>query len=196
VIREQAVHEVDKHEAASLLAEQVISGTLKLEHWDHAVEQWIERTRCVGQWFPERQMITYEPDDIRLIIEEICAGATRYRQIKDRPCLAAVKDALSWDDQQFVQRMAPERYPLPRGWRMKIEYSAGGPPRGRAKIQDLYGLEQAPTVAGGRVPILLEILAPSMRPVQLTDDLPNFWKNLYPTLKKELSRRYPRHEWR
>ena len=196
VIYESPAREVDRTAAAEILAERVVNGTLKLDNWDMAVEQWIERVRCVAQWFPERKLITYEPDDIRLITQEICAGATRYSEIEDRPCLPHVKDALSWADQQFVEQMAPDRLQLPRGWRMKIEYSAKAQPRGRAKIQDLYGLTHTPTIAAGRARLLLEILAPNMRPVQLTEDLANFWQNLYPTVKKELSRRYPRHEWR
>ena len=128
--------------------------------------------------------------------------SSRFSQVKDRPCLPAVRDALSWDDQQFVERMAPERIELPGGWKMKVEYSpsggAGGSggPRGRAKIQDFYGLTRTPTVAGGKVRVLLEILGPNFRPVQVTDDLASFWEKLYPALRKELSRKYPRHEWR
>ncbi len=107
-----------------------------------------------------------------------------------------MKDVLSWEDQQLIERMAPERIALPRGWRMRIHYSETSPPRGRAKIQDLYGLTQSPTVPAGRAKVLLEILAPSMQPVQATEDLANFWKELYPTLRKELARKYPKHEWR
>ena len=92
--------------------------------------------------------------------------------------------------------MAPTHLPLPAGPRLKIEYYPDGPPRGRARIQDLYGLRKTPSVAKGRQPLLLEILAPSFRPVQVTDDLANFWKNTYPEVKKELKRRYPKHEWR
>jgi ATP-dependent helicase HrpB len=188
--------QVNRNLSAQLLAGQVISKTLKLENWEHAVEQWIARAQCVAQWFPERNLLAYAPDDIHLIIEEICANAIRYKDIKDRPCLEAVKNAMSWEDQRFVEHMAPDRLELPRGWRMKIEYNPGSPPRGRAKIQDFYGLTETPRIAGGRVKLLLEILGPNMRPVQVTDDLANFWQNLYPTLKKELSRKYPRHEWR
>lgn len=195
-INESPAHDADPSAAGPILAEQVLIGALKLEKWDEETDQWIERSRCVGQWFPERRLITYNDDERRLIIEETCAGAIRYKDIRERPCLAFVKNAMSWEDQQFVEKMAPQRYDLPSGWRMKLQYSAGNAPRGRARIQDLYGLNQTPTIAAGRAKILLEILAPSQRPVQLTDDLPNFWKNLYPTLKKELARKYPRHEWR
>jgi ATP-dependent helicase HrpB len=79
---------------------------------------------------------------------------------------------------------------------MKIEYSADGPPRGRAKIQQLYDLQQTPSIAGGRQKLLLEILGPNFRPVQVTDDLASFWERTYPEVKKELKRRYPKHEWR
>lgn len=186
---------VNVAEAAEILAEQIFKGALRLEKWDESVEQWIARTRCVAQWFPERRLITYSDDELRVVLSEICSGATRYRQVQDRPCLAAVKDALSWQDQQFVEQMAPERILLPSGWRMKIEYTPGQPPRGRAKIQDLFGMDRSPAVAGGRQTVLLEILAPNFRPVQVTDNLANFWTNLYPQLRKELSRRYPRHKW-
>ena len=195
VITESARHDPDPA-AAEILAEEIFKGRLKLERWDEAVEQWIDRVRCVAEWFAERKLITYSDDDRRVILSEICAGATRYSQVRDRPCLQYVKDALSWEDQRFVEQMAPERIELPRGWKMRMEYTPGQSPRGRAKIQDFYGLAQSPTVAGGRQRVVLEILAPNMRPIQLTDDLANFWKNLYPTVKKELSRRYPRHEWR
>jgi ATP-dependent helicase HrpB len=92
--------------------------------------------------------------------------------------------------------MAPAALALPRGYRMKLEYAVGAPPRGRAKIQDFYGLDETPKVAGGRVPIVVEILGPNFRPLQVTQDLANFWRVLYPEMRNELRRRYPRHEWR
>ena len=192
----EAARAVDRPAAADILAEEIFKGNLKLEQWDESVEQWVARTRCVAEWFPERRLITYGDDERRLVLGEICAGATRYKEVRDKPVLDFVKNALSWEDQRFVEQMAPDRIQLPRGWRMKVEYTPGQPPRGRAKIQDLYGLNATPTIAGGRVKLILEILGPNFRPVQLTDDLANFWTNLYPTLKKELSRKYPRHEWR
>jgi ATP-dependent helicase HrpB len=79
---------------------------------------------------------------------------------------------------------------------MKIRYQEDGPPVGQAKIQDFYDLHKTPTVASGRQKVLLEILAPNYRPAQVTDDLEGFWERTYPELKKELRRRYPKHEWR
>ncbi|MBT7863092.1 MAG: ATP-dependent helicase HrpB, partial [Gemmatimonadetes bacterium] len=88
------------------------------------------------------------------------------------------------------------RLKLPTGFGMQIHYTPGEPPRGRAKIQDLYDVTRTPTVGGGRMKLLLEILAPNFRPAQVTDDLPGFWERTYPEVKKELKRRYPKHEWR
>ena len=107
-----------------------------------------------------------------------------------------MRAALSWDDIQFVEKMAPAAIRMPRGFNMKVEYEPGKPPRGRAKIQDFYGLDETPKVAGGRVPLVVEILGPNYRPLQVTQDLANFWRVLYPEMRNELRRRYPRHEWR
>src|SRR5262249_43440535 len=118
---------------------------------------------------------------------------------RDKPCIDFVRNALDWEEQRFIEKMAPESIALPNGWHMKIEYANDGPApmaKGRAKIQDLYDLNDTPRIAGGRQAVLLEILGPNRRPVQVTSDLSGFWANLYPELKKELKRRYPRHEWR
>jgi ATP-dependent helicase HrpB len=110
--------------------------------------------------------------------------------------LDILRNALAWEEQQFVERMAPSSLALARGWRMKLEYAEGKPPRGRAKIQDFYDFPGHPAVAGGRVKVVLELLGPNFRPVQVTEDLPGFWERLYPEVRKDLKRRYPRHEWR
>ena len=109
---------------------------------------------------------------------------------------AAVRDALSYEDQRFVERMAPTTLAVPSGRPIPITYEVGAPPRAAGKIQWLYGLENTPAVGGGRAPIVLEILGPNMRPLQVTSDLGGFWKTLYPQLRNELRRRYPKHEWR
>jgi ATP-dependent helicase HrpB len=196
VISERARPVGEEAGGSAVLAERIVAGELKLAKWDEAVEQWIERVRCVRQWYPERGLIGYEADEVAVIVHEIVGDAVRWSQVEDRAVLDAVRGALGWEDQQFVEKMAPAEVRLPSGYAMKMEYSVTGPPRGRAKIQQLYGLEKTPTVAGGRVRLVLEILGPNYRPVQVTDDLASFWANMYPELRKELKRRYPRHEWR
>jgi ATP-dependent helicase HrpB len=188
--------EVDAARAEEILVEQIASGHIRLEKWDRDVEQWIWRTRLLQRLFPQRQLVAYDDDETRVIYHEIVAGATRYSHIRNRPCLGHVQNALPWKEQQFVEQMAPTHWRLPAGPRMKIEYYSEGPPRGRAKIQELYGLEETPSIAGGKQQLLLEILGPNYRPVQVTDDLQSFWQRTYPEIKKDLKRRYPKHEWR
>ncbi len=188
--------EGDPDRAAAILVEQIRAGALRPERWDDAVDQWIERTRCTAAWFPDRGLPGYDESDLRVVLLEWCAGATRFNQVKDRPVLEPLKSALSWEDRQFVERMAPATIVLAGGRSMKLEYAVGRPPKGRAKIQDLYDTTETPRVAGGKVAVLLEILGPNFRPVQTTEDLAGFWERLYPEVRKELKRRYPKHEWR
>lgn len=185
----------DAQGAATTMVERIVSGELLLERWDEKVEQWIRRVRLVAGRWPERGLIVYDDDDRRVILHEIVGDATRFSAIRDKPCLDAVKSALSWEDRRFVENMTPESIALPSGAALRLEYPAEGPPIGRARIQQLFGLSSSPTVCGGRQPVLMEILAPNQRPVQRTQDLANFWKTLYPELRKELKRRYPKHDW-
>ncbi len=195
-LTEERTDKVDPDRAAEMLADLILSGHLKIDSWDENVLAWIDRTRCCADWFPEKGLIRYAEDDLKLILMELCTGATRFAQIRDKPALDFVKNALSWDEQQLVEKATPVRLQMPSGKFLRITYQPGQRPRGNARIQDFYGLTQTPTVANGRQKVLLEILAPNYKPVQVTDDLDGFWKNLYPTLKKEYARRYPRHEWR
>ena len=87
------------------------------------------------------------------------------------------------------------RLDLPGGHKARIRYAADAPPVLSARIQDLYDLHETPTIAMGRTPLLIEILAPNQRPVQVTQDLPGFWVKHYPALRKQLMRRYPKHAW-
>lgn len=196
VYYQTALDKVPAARAEDILVEEIVAERIRLDKWDRDVEQWIWRTRLVQRLFPERALIAYDDDDLRVIYHEIVAGATRYSHVRTRPCLGHVQNALPYGEQQFVEHMAPTHWRLPAGPRMKIDYQADGPPRGRAKIQELYGLEQTPRIAGGRQPLLLEILGPNFRPVQVTDDVQSFWQNTYPEVRKELKRRYPKHEWR
>jgi ATP-dependent helicase HrpB len=186
----------DRGAAAQILTARVVAGLLRFDSWSEAADAWLARSRCVAEWFAERRLLTYDSDDLAVVYGEIVGDATRWSAARRAPVLDHLRNAMSWSDQQFVEQMAPERIRLPSGHRMKIAYTLGEPPRGRARIQDFYGLTETPRVAGGRVPVLLEILAPNFRPAQVTDDLEGFWEHTYPELRKELARRYPKHEWR
>jgi ATP-dependent helicase HrpB len=186
----------DTGRASEVIAALVAAGELVPERLDDEALQWIERVRAVREWCPERSLPGYDEAELRLVWSGWADGATRWSQLRERPVLEQLKDLLTHDDRRFVERMAPTTVKLARGFGMRIEYEAGKPPRGRAKIQDFYDTAAHPSVAGGRVPVLLEILGPNFRPLQVTADLPGFWTRLYPEIAPALKRRYPRHEWR
>ena len=91
--------------------------------------------------------------------------------------------------------MAPERVTLARGRQARVRYESGQAPYVASRLQDFFGMSEGPRVAGGRAPLVLRLLAPNRRPVQVTTDLAGFWSRHYPTVRRELSRRYPRHAW-
>jgi ATP-dependent helicase HrpB len=182
--------------AARLLADEVVAGNLVLKEWDHTVEQWILRLNLLSKWCPEFELPPIADDDRRHLIEQICHGAIGYKDIKDREVKPVVQSWLSHAQRELLDKHAPERLSLPNGRTPKVSYDAGNPPHIAMRIQELYDVTQTPKIALGRVPVLVHILTPGMKPVQVTQDLANFWREHYPRLKSELQRRYPKHEWR
>jgi len=182
--------------AASCLAGEVLSGELRLNGWDDAVEQWIHRVNFLSRLLPGQGIPALGADERHHIILLVCDGATCYRDIKDAPVLPHARSLLTHAQQQLVDKHAPERFPLPGGRKAKITYAETAEPFLSARIQDLYGVEDDIRIAMGRHPLTLHILAPSHRPVQVTKSLRSFWSDAYPKLKQQLQRQYPKHEWR
>jgi ATP-dependent helicase HrpB len=182
--------------AAALLAREVAAGRCELNNWNEAVEQWIVRVNRLREWMPELELPRIEEKDRAAMRESICHGAVSCNQIKDRPVLPVVKSWLSRRQQAWVEEHAPERIQLPRGPTVKVVYSVDGAPMIAARIQDLYGIKNALWIANRRVTVRIQVLAPSNRPVQVTENLSVFWRDTYPKLKQELQRKYPKHEWR
>ena len=94
-----------------------------------------------------------------------------------------------------MERLAPTHITVPSGHRRRVDYRPGEPPVLAVKLQELFGLERTPAVCDGKVPVLLHLLSPAGRPIQVTRDLASFWKNTYPEVRKELKGRYPKHPW-
>ena len=186
----------DRAAAAAVLAEQVRTGLCKLEQWDEAVEHWIARANRLREWMPELELPLIDDEARELLTEQLCHGSMTARDLREKPVLGTVKSWLSKMQQDLVEKFAPERVELPNGKKWRIQYDPAAAPVIAAKIQELYGLEGSLTIAAGRVPLVIQILAPNQRPVQVTSNLSNFWKEAYPKLKIELQRKYPRHEWR
>jgi len=188
--------EAPLNEAAALLTREVLAGRLKLEAWDESVEQWIIRVNRLAEWFPELEVNPLTAADRATLIEQICYGELGYRDIKDKPVMPILQDWLTAEQLAVIDDYLPEKLVMANGRRAKLTYAKEGPPVMSARIQELYGIEGKFTLGHGRVPVKFEVLAPNHRPIQVTDDLTNFWREQYPKVKAELSRRYPRHEWR
>jgi ATP-dependent helicase HrpB len=182
--------------AAQLIAAEVVAGRLSLPKWDHAVTQWILRLNLLAQWCPDLALPPIGDEERRHIIEQVCHGAVSYKDIKDREVKSVVFSWVSHAQRGLVEKYAPERITLSNGRTPKVTYEEGTPPFISLRIQELFGVTQTPKIAMGRVPLSVHILAPSMRPVQVTQDLANFWREHYPGIKSQLQRKYPRHEWR
>ena len=195
VLEVERSDEVSLDDAARILADEALAGRCPLKNWDDAVEQWIMRVNRLREWMPSLELPAITEDDRHALVEQICHGARSYKEIKEKPVWPTLKAWLSGAQQAGVEEYAPERIELKSGRRAKVMYAADGPPTIAARIQDLYGT-QALVIAGGRVSVRIEVLAPNHRPVQVTDNLQNFWRETYPKLKQELQRKYPKHEWR
>jgi ATP-dependent helicase HrpB len=196
VLEAERVEDVPLDEAARILGEEVLAGRCVLKNWNEAVEQWILRVNWLHEWMPELEIPAIGEEDRKALVEQICHGATSYKEIKDKAVWPVVKAWSSGQQQAWVEEYAPERIELPGGRKAKVIYSADGPPTLAARIQDLYGVKQGLWIAQRRVPVRIQVLAPNQRPVQVTENLATFWRETYPKLRQELQRKYPKHEWR
>jgi ATP-dependent helicase HrpB len=109
--------------------------------------------------------------------------------------LRAIEHAMPAATRRLLDEVAPTSIKLPRGRQVPVHYEDGQPPWIASRLQDFFGMRETPTVARGAVPVVVRLLAPNQRPVQMTSDLSGFWQRLYPQVRKELSRRYPKHAW-
>jgi ATP-dependent helicase HrpB len=123
------------------------------------------------------------------------AGKTALSQIGADDLAAALDALLPWSVRKRLDADAPTHFTAPTGSAVPIDYTADQGPTVSIRVQELFGLAQHPAVAGGRIPLVLELLSPAHRPVQVTRDLPGFWRGSYADVKTEMRGRYPRHPW-
>jgi ATP-dependent helicase HrpB len=135
------------------------------------------------------------PDDLLgPLLAGACAGRTTLREVQDADWPAALRQAFPAETLHLLAAWAPEAVQLPKGRPTKVHYE-DDPPWIASRLQDFWGLKKTPAVAGGTVPLVLHLLAPNLRAVQVTTDLAGFWQRVYRELRPGLSRRYPKHHW-
>jgi ATP-dependent helicase HrpB len=108
---------------------------------------------------------------------------------------SAIRARLIYPLDRLLDEHAPETLRVPTGNRIRVDYAPGQPPVLKVRLQELFGQRNTPTIAAGRVRVLLHLLGPNYRPVQITEDLESFWRNTYPQVRKDLRARYPKHAW-
>jgi len=184
-----------QEDAARMLAAEVRRGGLKLGQWNEKVDRWIVRVNRMAEWFPELEVSPLRAADREMLLEQICYGCFGARDLKDQEVMPVLKDWLRTEQLAVMDDYLPEQLLMPNGRKARIRYAEEGPPVLSARIQELEGLPADFKLGYGRIAVKYEILAPNQRPVQMTDNLAEFWTSLYPKIRPELSGRYPKHRW-
>ncbi|MFM2416956.1 MAG: ATP-dependent helicase HrpB, partial [Pseudomonadota bacterium] len=162
--------------------------------WDvEAVERL--RLRAAFSHAVDTRVPAMDDDFVRATLLGLCAGKLSFEALRAEPLERALRDALSADARRLLDTLAPPSLRLPSGRELTIHYEHDRPPWVESRLQDFFGMKQGLMLGHGGTPLVLHLLAPNFRPVQVTTDLPGFWDRHYPAVRKELMRRYPRHSW-
>ena len=164
--------------------------------WDDpAVDSFLERARFLMHHLPEEPWPDFSEAGLAELLPDLAHGCKSFAELRKAPLLDHLRARFSRETLRLLEREAPSSVALPQGRSVRLQYDGSKAPVLAARIQALFGLEQTPRVARGRVPVLLHLLAPNGRPQQVTDDLQSFWSTTYSVVRKELRRRYPKHAW-
>jgi len=178
--------------ASAVLAREALAAGIERFVDAEAFAAWRTRLAFAAPHVPGLAPPTDE--DLARLIGDACDGLISFDELRKVSLLDLLDGALA-GHRAAIDRVAPTHLALPRRRRVPIHYELDRPPWIASRMQDFFGLARAPAVADGKVPLVLHLLAPNQRPVQVTQDLPGFWVKHYPAIRKELMRKYPRHQW-
>jgi ATP-dependent helicase HrpB len=196
VIDETPVPIADPAAAATLLAREAATVLDRvLPAADSAAGAFLARARWLAGSIPELALPALDDATLAGLLPEICTGLRTLDDVRQADWLSHLHGLVGHDRVAEIERLAPTHVDLPTGKRHRLLYVAGQQPVLAVRIQELFGVADTPRIAGGRMPLLLHLLGPNHRPQQVTGDLASFWRTTYPTVKKELRRRYPKHAW-
>ncbi|HLL02864.1 MAG TPA: ATP-dependent helicase HrpB [Myxococcaceae bacterium] len=181
--------------AARVLVEAALAAGPERFADPEALTQWRTRVALLAQAFPEAGFPTVDNTFLRDSLASLCSGARSFADLEGVSLIDALQARLTSEQARLLSNHTPERVTLPGGRGVKVHYEPGKPPWVESRLQDFFGMAQGPSVCAGRVPLVLHLLAPNMRAVQVTTDLAGFWERHYPAIRKELCRKYPRHSW-
>jgi ATP-dependent helicase HrpB len=144
---------------------------------------------------PELELPRIDASFWRALLPELCAGRRSFAELQRLPLVEHARGRLTHAQQRALDRDAPERLTVPSGSALRLDYVPGQAPALAVRMQELFGLAETPRIAGGRIAVVLHLLAPNQRPQQVTQYLASFWANTYPKIRGELRARYPKHAW-
>jgi ATP-dependent helicase HrpB len=185
-------------QAAAALARGIVGLGLDRLPWSKMLRQWRERVMFLrtaeGPEWPDLS----DPALLARVaewLEPALADKTALAEFACDDLAGALSTLLPWQLRGRLETDAPTHFAAPSGSRVPIDYAAQDGPKVSIRVQELFGLDRQPVVAGGRVPLVIELLSPAHRPVQITRDLPGFWRGSYAAVRAEMRGRYPRHPW-
>jgi ATP-dependent helicase HrpB len=195
VLEESRSKQPDPAKVAALLYEQARSRGARAFAEAGALDALAARIAFAAGAAPEAGLSAPADADFDAALRDLCVGRRSFAELREADLPGALLGRLDPKARAQLERLAPERVTLPGGRGVRVNYEAGKPPWIESRLQDFFGMAQGPALAGGRVPLVLHLLAPNQRAVQVTTDLAGFWARHYPALRRELGRRYPRHAW-
>lgn len=200
ILGNRPLPKVDPDQAVKLLLETLKEEGRFLLDWNESVLGLIARVRSLAIWHPEQDWPDWSVDflceNAATWLEPYLIGLTKNEELKKLNIGQFLYHSLSFEQQQDLEKKAPSNLQVPSGSEIQISYQEdGSAPRLAVRLQELFGMIETPKVNEGRNPILIELLSPGYKPVQLTQDLKSFWTSGYFEVKKELKQRYPKHSW-
>ncbi|WP_302403096.1 ATP-dependent helicase HrpB [Leyella stercorea] len=205
MLSEKPIHDADKEQVKSIVCEAMKKDGLTMMAWsEKAVEQVQRRVAQVAAWHPEmalpdvstEHLLSTAADWLPFYLEEGGRVKSSVQELRKLNLAEIIWNILPYEAQQEVDRLAPTHIEVPTGSRIRIDYRTGAEaPVLSVRLQECFGMERTPCVDDGKRPVLMELLSPGFKPVQLTQDLASFWQGTYFEVRKELRRRYPKHYW-
>ena len=204
-LSKKPIHDADKDQIKSIVCEAIKKDGLTMLAWsDKAVEQVQRRVAQVAAWHPElalpdlstNHLLATATNWLPFYLEEDGRVKSNVQELRKLNLAEIIWNILPYDIQLTIDRLAPTHIEVPTGSRIRIDYRSGAEaPVLSVRLQECFGMEHTPCVNDGKKPVLMELLSPGFKPVQLTQDLASFWQSTYFEVRKELRRRYPKHYW-
>jgi ATP-dependent helicase HrpB len=194
-LREDTRPATDRAEAGAVLAQALRSRGPEIIRANPDAALFLAKLELLRRWAPEVEWPEIHDEFLAGLLDDACQGRVASSELNNLPWGQILNSWLAPLQKKEMRESTPDQLSLPSGRMSQIQYEHGRPPMISARVQDLLGWNDTPRIVRGRAPLLLEILGPNQRPVQITDDLRSFWTNTYAQVRKDLRGRYPKHAW-